>query len=296
MELTQGLPALQIQGSAGQWVQVQSQPALDSPAQWQTLDYMTLNQGTTIYTNGLQNTGTRFYRVVLALASPSDTFLMGSASSEDGRDSDEGPQTTVTLTNAFWMAPQLVTQGEYLAVMGTNPSSAAGDTNRPVEMVSWNDAQSYCQALTQQEHSAGRIPASLHYRLPTEAEWEYAARAGTTNRFYFGDDPNYALLGNYAWFTGNSDSIPHPVGTKKPNPWGLSDMAGNVLEWCQDWYGNYPGGSQTNPGGRPTGTERVVRGGSWYSDGWLCRSAARNSFPPATKSPQIGFRVVLSPD
>jgi formylglycine-generating enzyme required for sulfatase activity len=180
--------------------------------------------------------------------------------------------------------------------MGSNPSAAAGDTNRPVERVSWDDAQSYCVKLTTLEVTAGRIPPTSRYRLPTEAEWECAARAGSTNRFSFGDDPNYVQLGGYAWFAANSDGITHPVAASKPNAWGLYDMAGNVWEWCQDWYSSYPGGTRTNPTGPASGTQRVVRGGSYYYDGWLSRSAARNAFGPSTRSPQIGFRVVLAPN
>ena len=142
-----------------------------------------------------------------------------------------------------------MTQGEYLSIMNTNPSDFPGDLSRPASSVSWFDATNYCWKLTQRELAAGRIPAGSEYRLPTEAEWECAARAGTTTRFSYGDDPAYASLTNHAWFFLNTDLTLHPVGQKLPNPWGLYDMAGNVWEWCQDWYADQTGGVQTDPTG-----------------------------------------------
>jgi formylglycine-generating enzyme required for sulfatase activity len=152
---------------------------------------------------------------------------MGSPDSEQDRERDEGPQTLVTLTRGFWMGRYEVTQGEYLAVMESNPSYFTGDTNRPVENVSWNDATNYCAKLTVRERAAGRLPAGWEYRLPTEAQWEYACRAGSTNRFHYGDDPGYTELANYAWYTINTGST-QAVGGKLPNQWGLYDMHGNV--------------------------------------------------------------------
>ncbi len=224
------------------------------------------------------------------------TFTMGSPANEQDRSGDEGPQTIVTLTNMFFMGKFPVTQGEYLRVTGVNPSNFTSDTNRPVERVSWNDATNYCAQLTAQELSAGRLPAGWVYRLPTEAEWEYACRAGTTTRFSFGDDATYTQLGSYAWYIGNGGGTTHPVGTKLPNPWGLYDLPGNVFEWCLDWYGTfYPGGSVTNPGGPGSGSDRVIRGGSWTDFDTFSRSAGRDHSGQATQIPSIGFRVVLAP-
>jgi formylglycine-generating enzyme required for sulfatase activity/photosystem II stability/assembly factor-like uncharacterized protein len=223
------------------------------------------------------------------------SFVMGSPDTEVDRDSDESPQTTVTLTRGFWIGKYEVTQAEYQALMGNNPSSFAGDLSRPVEMVSWVDATNFCWALTQQERAAGRIPANYQYRLPTEAEWEYACRAGTTTRFSYGDDSGYASLANYAWYSANSGSTTHPVGQKLVNPWGLNDVQGNVYEWCQDWFGTYPGGSVSDPQGPGTGSYRVIRGGYWFSNAYICRSADRDIHGPSSGYGGIGFRVVLAP-
>ncbi len=223
------------------------------------------------------------------------TFTMGSPDNEQDRNSDEGPQTVVTLTTGFFMSKYLVRQGDYLAVMGSNPSHYTGDANRPVETVSWVNATNYCAQLNAQEQTAGRLPAGWVYRLPTEAEWEYACRAGTTTRFSFGDDPSSTLLGSYAWYSSNSGGTTQPVGTKLPNPWGLYDMHGNVFEWCQDWFGTYPGGSVTNPSGPASSSDRVIRGGDWSDDGANCRSANRYGNFPSSTGTFLGFRVVLAP-
>src|SRR5262249_41853232 len=162
------------------------------------------------------------------------------------------------------MAVHPVTQGEYQSVTGVNPSFFSGSTNLPVEQVSWIDATNYCGMLTQRERAAGHIAASWQYRLSTEAEWEYACRAGTTTRFYYGDDLSYLNLTNNAWYEDNSDDQTHPVGLKPANPWGLYDMGGNVSEWCLDWYAPYPGGNVTDPlATDSTSGLRVLRGGSW---------------------------------
>jgi formylglycine-generating enzyme required for sulfatase activity len=225
---------------------------------------------------------------------PAGTFAMGSPGTEQDRFDWEGPQTVVTLTKGFWMGRYEVTQAEYLAVMGSNPSFYTGNLNRPVEQVSWSDATNYCSKLTAQERSAGRLPAGWAYRLPTEAEWEYAARAGTTTRFSYGDDPGYTQLGNYAWYPANSGSQTHAVGQKQANPWGLYDMAGNVWEWCSDWYATYPGGSLTDPVGPASGSLRVLRGGGWGYDGQYCRSADRGYDTPDFRLNDRGFRAVLA--
>jgi formylglycine-generating enzyme required for sulfatase activity len=234
---------------------------------------------------------------------------MGSPTNEVDRSSTEGPQMVVSISRGFWMGKYEVTQQEYISVTATNPSYYNGDRSgppwndvdygtdltRPVELVSWNDAVNYCVLLTTQERDAGRIPFNWIYRLPTEAEWEYACRAGTTTRFYYGDDPGYTNLANYAWYFENSDGMTHPVGELLLNAWGLYDMAGNVWEWCQDWYGPYPGGSLTDPKGPATGTHRVWRGGSWFYIGRYCRSARRFNHLPTYVYEGLGFRVVLAP-
>jgi formylglycine-generating enzyme required for sulfatase activity len=229
---------------------------------------------------------------------PPTTFTLGSPANEPGHQPDESPQTIVTLSHGFWMSKFLVTQREYLAVSGFNPSGFPGDLNRPVESVSWFAASNYCAQLTKQDLTAGRIPPGSHYRLPTEAEWECAARAGTSTRFYFDDDA--ASLTNRAWYGVNSGFTPHPVGLKPPNAWGLYDMEGNVWEWCQDWYGPYPGGSKTDPQGpasNATGV-KVIRGGAWESFESDCRSARRSTegASPFISDFIIGFRVVLAVD
>jgi formylglycine-generating enzyme required for sulfatase activity len=163
-----------------------------------------------------------------------------------------------------------------------NPSSKKGADN-PVERVSWIDAEEFCARLSEKE--------GVEYRLPTEAEWEYACRGGTTTKYSFGDDRSQ--LRNFAWYEVNDERRHHPVGQKKPNPWGLYDMHGNVWEWCQDWYGDYPSGSTTDPTGAASGSYRVNRGGSWGHGAGYCRSARRYRYYPSYRSSGYGFRVCL---
>ena len=233
------------------------------------------------------------------------TFQMGSTSGTDPDRNDDEVQHTVTLTRGFWLSDHEVTQAEYQAVMGNNPSHFPGDLNRPVEMVTWNDAVSYCQKLTDRERAAGRITAQQAYRLPTEAEWEYAARAGTTGARYTVNGYDVAESLDYiAWYYGNSKypgvgRETHPVKGKQPNAWGLYDMIGNVWEWCEDWYGDYPfsqlgGGSVTDPTGPLTGAYRVTRGGSWYDGPRYCRSAKRYRISSVVEKGIYGFRPALS--
>jgi formylglycine-generating enzyme required for sulfatase activity len=226
------------------------------------------------------------------------TFIMGSSATQQDPDPPGRPQTLVTLTQGFFVGAHEVTQGEYTPVMGTNPSAHKGDRNLPVENVSWIDATNYCARLTERERRAGRLPAGWAYRLPTEAEWEYACRAGTNTRFSYGEDPEFRQLADYAWYGHNSSGMTHSVGMKLPNAWGLYDMAGNVWEWCEDSYnGGYPGGSVTNRYGGPMGVHPIFRGGS-YSYGMdpaRCRSAIRGATVPTTKRKDIGFRVILAP-
>jgi len=208
------------------------------------------------------------------------------------------------LVSGFMIGKYPVTQAQYEAVMGNNPSYFKNNPQNPVEMVSWYDAQAFCQKLSQ---ITGKT-----YRLPTEAEWEYACRAGTTTRYYFGDDDNQlgdaawnygnsnntthpligyyfgddanqSQLGDYAWYTENSNNTTHPVGQKKPNGWGLYDMYGNVWEWCMDSYHVWD---------KEQSVQRVLRGGSWFNYPWYCRSANRNRSLPDDRDFNFGFRVV----
>ena len=192
----------------------------------------------------------------------------------------------VTLTKPFELAQFEVTQEQYERVMGNNPSHFKGPQN-PVEMVSWDDAVEYCRKLSAlpAEKAAGYV-----YRLPTEAEWEYACRAGTTTRFSFGEDD--AQLGEYAWYTSNAERSTHPVGQKSPNPWDLYDMHGNVWEWCHDWYHAFSSSSVTDSGGPSSGSDRVDRGGGWYSELKDCRSGHRGRNAPGRSSNSLGFRLV----
>lgn len=222
-------------------------------------------------------------------------FMISSPTNEVGRFLDkEDPQTEVALTRGYWISRYEVTQREFQDLLHFNPSLFKGDPQRPVEDVSWIEAVRFCQQLTERERKAARLTDEFEYRLPTEAEWAFACRAGTTTRFSYGDDPGYRLLGNYAWYGANSALRPHPIGQKFPNPWGLYDLHGNVFEWTSDWYGPLPGGKVTDPQGATSGTDRVIRGGYWGSTPDLCRSAVRVHFEPTTRLSYLGFRIALS--
>jgi formylglycine-generating enzyme required for sulfatase activity len=211
-------------------------------------------------------------------------FQMGSPDNEAERGPDEDPVHEVCV-DGFWMGKYEVTQTQWEKVMGSNPSFFTWDS-RPVENVSWNDTQEFLQKLNAQ---AGKEI----YRLPTEAEWEYAARAGTETAYSFGADA--ARLDEYAWYKSNSGNKTHPVGLLKPNDWGFYDMYGNVTEWCQDWYesGYYSQSPSKNPQGPSSGKYRVQRGGSWSGDPYVCRSANRHSFYKLEDRVLFnGFRVV----
>jgi len=227
---------------------------------------------------------------------PAGEFIMGSPYNEIGRDPDEGPQVKTRIAAGFWMGKCEVRQAEYEKVTGTNPSPSNEDTNLPVVKVNWFEAMDYCAKLTQMRESVGSLPSGYAFRLPTEAEWEYACRAGTTTRFSCGEDRADSAIGDYAWFTRNSEFMSHPVGLKKPNPWGLYDMHGNIMEWCLDRYERVTGGAKVNnSAASATGNLRVARGGSWLYEAKACRSANRDDYAPSNRCSDIGFRVVLAP-
>jgi len=222
------------------------------------------------------------------------TFMMGSPENEWGRLSNEGPQRQVTLSS-FYIGRFPVTQAEFQEIMGRNPSTFRGP-NLPVEQVSWFDAVEFSN---RRSIRAGLTPAytisgntvtwnreANGYRLPTEAEWEFACRAGTQTPFNSGTSAS-----EVGWYAGNSRGRTHPVGQKQPNAWGLYDMHGNVLEWCWDWYGAYPSESQTNPQGPNWGVGRVYRGGSWRFEANQTRSAFRFRNNPNLRLNFIGFRL-----
>jgi formylglycine-generating enzyme required for sulfatase activity len=213
---------------------------------------------------------------------PSGSFEMGSPNNEQDRDNDEGPVHEVNIGYGFWMGNYEVTQEQWEAVTGNNPSNFDGD-NHPVEQVSWNDIH---------EDFLSQIDDG--FRLPSESEWEYACRAGTETRFYWGDDPDNDEIGDYAWYDSNSNNQTHDVGQKRPNAFGLYDMSGNVYEWCEDWYHNsYEGAPDDGSAWDDNGSYRVLRGGSWGNRPWNCRSASRSGSNPDGGDYLVGFRLVL---
>jgi formylglycine-generating enzyme required for sulfatase activity len=225
------------------------------------------------------------------------TFMMGSPSDEPGRKRDSEVNEIlhqVTMTHGFYMQTTEVSQRQWLALMGKNPSyfDYSGD-DFPVEQVSWNDAQEFIRRLIQKEGISS-------YRLPTEAEWEYAARAGSESAFSGGgitkpDCAHDPVLDALGWYCGNAGRKTHQVAQKNSNNWGLYDMHGNVWEWCQDWMGDYPSGSVTDPSGPLSGKGRVHRGGSWRSDARHCRSANRDFELPDSRDRYLGFRLAMTP-
>ncbi len=226
------------------------------------------------------------------------TLMMGSPTSERDRDGNETPHR-VTLTRAYWLGSTEVTQGQWEALMGSTvreqrakvppdwQMSGEGD-NHPIYYVSWEEAMEFCRKFTQRERAAGRLPEGYAYTLPTEAQWEFACRAGTTGA-YAGE------LDAMGWYDANSNSTTHPVGQKRANGWGLYDMHGNVWEWCLDWYGGYPSGSVIDPAGVNSGSDRVRRGGCWYGAAHQSRSARRFGSSPDYRNSNLDFRLALTP-
>jgi formylglycine-generating enzyme required for sulfatase activity len=227
-------------------------------------------------------------------------FLMGSPDSDRDALAGEKPQHPVRITRPFYLGVYPVTQSQYKALMSSNPSSFKGDGNRPVECVSWEDATAFC-----------RMVSSAIRGLPTEAEWDYACRAGTSTRYWFGDDASSreeyeawldlgddaSRFGEYAWFDKNSARATHSVGQKKPNAWGLYDMHGNVWEWCQDWHDQkyYAVSQVDDPVGPAQASIRVIRGGGWNVSARYCRAATRGRFTPSYRFSNLGFRAALVP-
>jgi sulfatase modifying factor 1 len=216
---------------------------------------------------------------------PPGQFMMGSPTAELDRDSDK-VQHEVVLTRGFFLAETECTQGQWEAVMRGNPSEFKG-SERPVECVGWEEAVEYCRKLTAKQRAEGILAEGWEWRLPTEAEWEYAARAGTTGA-------RYGELDTIAWHRGNSGAETHDVKGKKANEWGLYDMIGNVWEWCSDWYGKYPTESVTDPTGPNSGSRRVHRGSSWRTIVGNARSTFRGRDDPGFRSRVLGFRPALS--
>ena len=209
---------------------------------------------------------------------PAGEFMMGS----DYAEPDERPIHRVVISKPFYLGKYEVTQAQWLEVMGTNPSHFKGDLNRPVERVSWYMVQDFIRRLNGREgHSK--------YRLPTEAEWEYAMRAGSTTRYSFGD--NESFLEQFAWYNKNDGGKTHPVGQLKPNAWGLYDMHGNVWEWVHDWRGPYLLGTVIDPQGPATGNAKGYRGGGWGYGAGRCRSADRSYDAPHYVYGTHGFRL-----
>jgi formylglycine-generating enzyme required for sulfatase activity len=226
---------------------------------------------------------------------PAGSFMMGAPES-DNKYKKVIPanyifQHKVTISKPFYLGKYEVTQAQWMEVMGNNPSEFKGENN-PVETVSWEDVQVFIQKLNQKE-------GTDKYRLPTEAEWEYAARAGTAGPYYFGD--NESDLGDYAWYKDNAGGASRPVGQKKPNPWGLFDMHGNIWEWAADWHGMdyYPNSPEVDPPGpasydKDIGKFRVLRGGDWTTNAYGCRSWYRGSNLPGARFGNFGFRLARS--
>ncbi len=236
------------------------------------------------------------------------SFVMGAPESETGRRGDE-LQHRVTLTKGFWLGKYPVTQRQWQELMGTSPSYFVNGRVQkkggwfshavvvrdvspecPVEQVAWADAVVYCSNLDDAARAKNCLPSGYAYRLPTEAQWEYACRAGTDGPY-----GGTRMLDGMGWYDGNSGHQTHPVGQKKPNAWGLFDMHGNVWEWCRDWYTDtLPGDRVADPSGPNSGSFRVIRGGSWISTAGYCRSAFRNSREPGSRHNFLGFRLALS--
>ncbi len=314
-------------GEPGSQQTILVRDTLEATNRWTVLTNLTLtSESVRVADFSPSPSASRFYQAMMTppglVFIPPGAFTMGSPESDVARHPTETPQTEVTITRGFWMGQREVSQGEYMALMEKNPSyftngfpafgSGSGVTNQmlhPVEQVLWEDATNYCGRLTERERAAGRLLPGYAYRLPTEAEWEYACRAGTTTAYYFGTALRSGMANFDATYEYDSETghIPNPDGIwlgqtvpggrYAPNAWGLYDMHGNVWEWCQDWWSErLPGGSVTDPLGPPAGVGHVLRGGCWSSYGWFNRSAFRlyEGRPESCSDGGTGFRVVLA--
>jgi formylglycine-generating enzyme required for sulfatase activity len=282
----------------GSVFEIQTASSLQDPFPWTHLTNVTQSTNPQVFFDTVA-AGKAFYRVLPIPTNPSPaqlvwvppgTFAMGSPLTEPGRNPDE-QQHVVSITEGFWMGQREVNQPDYMATMLSNPSEFTGSA-LPVESVTWQNAVDYCAVLTRREQDAGRLPLGYVYRLPTEAEWEYATRSGSQTAYSFGDDPS--SLPQFAWFATNSGSMTDPVVTRTASPPGLFDTYGNVAEWCLDWYGSYSLNRALDPQGPTNGVARVVRGGSWASIATECRSASRDSLTATNSASTVGFRTVLA--
>ncbi len=328
------LPIVNSSTQNGKLTSINLQPGTVAPVEWAASlegpwhTNWTGLDAVTVSSNGVITVNVPKYYRVRGVASampspppgmvwiPPGTFVMGSPETEKERGPDE-TQHTVTLTKGFYMSKYLVTQGQYLALMGGSWSLLAAndsidafgqpispDLNRPVENVTWFEATLYCKKLTASEQAAGRLPAGWVYRLPTESEWEYACRAGTTTAFNLGPDLRSGMANciGYWEYIGGMGTVLNtngffwgrttPVGSYTPNAWGLYDMHGNANEWCMDWYDWYPVGSVTDPTGPSTGSGKALRGGAWSGSARYCRSATRLG---VGADDGAAFRPVLAP-
>jgi len=215
---------------------------------------------------------------------PSGSFRMGGDKRLEQAEDHETPRHMVKISEAFFMGKYEVTQRQWSEIMNNNPSEFL-DSTRPVERVSWNDVQVFIRKLNTKEETN-------KYRFPTEAEWEYSARAGSESAYTFGPDTN--LLSQYAWYGKNSGGRTHAVGQLNPNAWGLYDMHGNVHEWCQDWFDRkyYSQSPSNTPSGPSTGLAKALRGGDWGSQDWYCRCASRSLSSPDRRSNRVGLRLI----
>ncbi len=259
-----------------------------------------VSAGGTVYGGDITFTTTNVQALVEMVLVTGGSFTMGCGTGQSGCSGDESPTHTVTLSS-FYMGKYEVTQQQYLTVMGSNPSYFTGDLSRPAEQMTWYNAVDFCNKLSTLEgytpyYNINGTTITINsgangYRLPTEAEWEYAARGGTHYTDYYTYSGSSTIDG-VAWYTTNSGSTTHAVGTKTANQLGIYDLTGNVWEWCYDWYGSYSSGSQTNPTGATSGSYRVGRGGSWNLSSTYCRIASRGYINPTGSSYVIGFRLV----
>jgi formylglycine-generating enzyme required for sulfatase activity len=308
LEKADKIPALTLRGPKGRRYTIETSSTIGPEARWKPLTTVTLGTTPSLALD-IEGKGAkaRFFRTRLIPEKPpignpnperlvwipAGTFIMGSPPDEQNRDTDEQPLTQVTFTKGFWMDKFEVTQKDYVEIMGSNPSRFKPGENRPVDNVTWSWAMEYCEKLTQREQAAGRLPEGFVYRLPTEAEWEYACRAGTTTRYSHGNDPEFKLFNDYAWHLNNSNNQTHDVGTKLPNPWGIYGLHGGVYEWCLGWHVFYPGGSVTDYIS-PPGQDHVLRGGAWSDLPMNGRAAERHWFGLNLSYGNIGFRVILA--